>query len=141
MVETANKTAGRATTRTAEKPTTGKASAPLADKTVIEIGQLVKAGAAISYGEKVTVAGKEMLPVALAFYAFGGGAGGVEGSGHGAGHGGGGQSISVPLGAYIVDANGDLHFEPNIIALCTVAIPLALAGGAATAKIIKAFRR
>jgi hypothetical protein len=111
-----------------------------ADKILVEVGNLVRSGATVSYGGKTAVAGKEMLPVALALYHFGSGAGNAEGIGRAAGHGVGGQSLSIPLGAYIANAQGRLQFEPNIIALCTVAIPLTLAGGAATAKIIRAFR-
>ena len=103
------------------------------EKTVLEIGSLVRGGVAVSYGEKVAVDGHEMVPVALAIYGFGGGGAG------GAANGGGGGGYAIPVGAYVAQ-NGELHFEPNVVALCAVSIPIVVATGHMFSRIIRAFR-
>lgn len=105
------------------------------DRTVIELGSNIRVGANVSYGEKVTLAGAEVLPVAIGFYGFGGG-----GSLESRGSGGGGGSWSVPLGAYVGHGNS-VVFEPNIIILSALSIPIICATGFATARVIHALRR
>jgi uncharacterized spore protein YtfJ len=105
-------------------------------------------GAKLAYGEKVTVDGHELVPVALVGFGFGGGEGSSElpdgglgpaGMGVGEGSGGGGGGYAVPIGAY-VDGPDGLRFRPNRIALMVVAAPVISAVGFALAQIIRAFR-
>ncbi|MRG58921.1 hypothetical protein GE115_03410 [Agromyces sp. CFH 90414] len=103
-------------------------------------------GAKVAYGEKTTVDGKELVPVALVGFAFGGGEGagempdtGKAVTGTGEGSGGGGGGYSVPIGAYIGGPDG-LRFRPNTIALAVVAVPLVAALGTGLAMIIGASR-
>ena len=105
-------------------------------------------GAKLAYGEKTTVGGQELVPVALVGFGFGAGEGssempeggiGPSGMGVGEGRGGGGGGYSVPIGAYVTGRNG-LMFRPNLIALMVVAVPIVTAGGMALAQIIRATR-
>lgn len=87
-------------------------------------------GAKLAYGEKVTVDGHELLPVALVAFGFGGGegSGGIpedDGSSRrtGEGSGGGGGGYSLPIGAYVGGPNG-AKFRVNPIALLAIAVPL-----------------
>ena len=104
-------------------------------------------GVKLAVGEKVTVDGHELVPVALVAFGFGGG----EGSGEspeggktptvkGEGSGGGGGGYAVPVGAYVGGADGP-RFRLNPIATLVLAIPLVSAGGWAIAQIIRAVRR
>ena len=103
-------------------------------------------GAKVAYGEKTTVDGQELVPVALVAFGFGGGEGSGDmpasektPAGRGEGSGGGGGGYSVPIGAYIGGPDG-LRFRPNTIALAVVAVPLISALGAALAVIVGAAR-
>ncbi|GAA1824656.1 hypothetical protein [Agromyces salentinus] len=103
-------------------------------------------GAKVAYGEKTTVDGHELVPVAIVAFGFGGGEGSGDmpetdktPSGRGEGSGGGGGGYSVPIGAYIGGPDG-LRFRPNTVALAVVAVPLVSAVGAALAVIIGASR-
>ncbi len=101
-------------------------------------------GAKVAYGEKTTVDGQEIIPVALVAFGFGGGEGsgsmpegGSNPAGNGEGSGGGGGGYSVPLGAYIGGPDG-LQFRPNAIAMAVAAVPLVSAIGAGIAMIVAA---
>ncbi|WEO78783.1 hypothetical protein BJQ94_07065 [Cryobacterium sp. SO2] len=105
-------------------------------------------GAKLAYGERTTVDGHELVPVALVGFGFGGGEGSSElpdgglgptGMGGGEGSGGGGGGYAVPIGAYVGGPDG-LRFRPNRIALMVVAVPVVTAAGMALAQIIRAFR-
>lgn len=103
-------------------------------------------GVRVAYGEKSTVDGQELVPVALVGFGFGAGEGSGEASdseklpgGRGEGSGGGGGGYAVPIGAYIGGPDG-LRFRPNPIALIVVAAPLVSATGWALARILKALR-
>ena len=103
-------------------------------------------GAKVAYGEKTTVDGQEVVPVALVGFGFGGGEGSGElpesrtpVAGKGEGSGGGGGGFSVPIGAYINGPDG-LRFRPNSIALAVVAVPLVTAIGGAFALVVGAAR-
>lgn len=103
-------------------------------------------GAKVAYGEKTTVDGRELVPVALVAFGFAGGEGSGDmpesektPAGRGEGSGGGGGGYSVPIGAYIGGPDG-LKFRPNTIALAVVAVPLVTALGAALAVIVGAAR-
>jgi uncharacterized spore protein YtfJ len=89
-------------------------------------------GVKLSFGEKVDLDGVEVMPVALVTYGFG--AGGDD-TGNGGGAGGG----SIPVGVYLND-EGYVKFQPNLIALLAVSIPVICATGWALSKIIKALR-
>ena len=103
-------------------------------------------GVKLAYGEKTTLGGQELVPVALVGFGFGGGEGsnlspdtGPASAGTGEGRGGGGGGYAVPIGAYVSSPDG-LRFRPNRIALLVVAVPVITAGGMALAQIIRAFR-
>ena len=104
-------------------------------------------GAKLAHGDKVTVDGYELVPVALVAFGFGGG----EGSGEtaesektpaakGEGSGGGGGGYAIPVGAYVGGPAGP-RFKLNPIAFMVLAIPLVSAAGWAFSQIIRASRR
>ncbi len=111
-----------------------------------------------SYGDPVTIDGVEVIPVALSWFGFGAGTddstaatgGAVEAGGadegsdagvvSGAG-GGGGGGASVPVGVYATGPDGIVRFEPNLIALLAVAIPLTWVSGKALAGVIRALKK
>lgn len=95
-------------------------------------------GAKLAYGEPITIDGNTIVPVAFASYGFGGGDA-VSDDEHNTGSGGGGGGMSIPVGAYITQ-NGSTRFEPNPIALLTVAIPLVCVTGWSIRRIIKALK-
>ncbi|MEI5583044.1 MULTISPECIES: hypothetical protein [unclassified Agromyces] len=106
---------------------------------VLELADKVAGvGVRTSYADKVQVGGAEIVPVALGAYGFGGGSGKDDQQGEGSGGGGGGWS--VPLGAYI-SRGGDVRFEPNLLGLLIVAIPLVAATGKALKLVIRALKR
>ncbi|MWB97387.1 hypothetical protein [Agromyces seonyuensis] len=86
-------------------------------------------GVKTSYGEKIEIDGTTIVPVAIGWYGFGGGEGDVStgtgeaGEAPGSGMGGGGGGASIPIGAY-VSRDGTVGFEPNVVALAAVSIPL-----------------
>lgn len=101
-------------------------------------------GAKMAYGERTTLGGQELVPVALVVFGFGGGEGsgempenGTTPAGRGEGSGGGGGGYVVPIGAY-VGGPGGLRFRPNPIAIMMVAVPLVSAAGWAVARIVSA---
>ena len=101
----------------------------------LELGkQSATAGVTAAYGEQQEVDGVHMVPVAVVCSGFGGGS---DDSGNG---GGGGGGWSVPLGAYIRRGD-DLRFEPNIIPLLAVAIPVVWLAGRALSRVIRALER
>ncbi|KQY44363.1 hypothetical protein [Cellulomonas sp. Root137] len=109
-------------------------------------GSVSSWGTKVAYGEKVTVDGHELVPVALVGFGFGAGEGsgempdaGTVPAGRGEGNGGGGGGYAVPIGAYVGGPDG-LRFRPNVIAVIVVAAPLVSASGMALAQIIRAFR-
>lgn len=98
-------------------------------------------GAKMAYGERTTVGGQELVPVALVVFGFGGGEGsgempegGATPPGRGEGSGGGGGGYVVPIGAYVGGPDG-LTFRPNPIAMLMVVVPLVSAAGWAVARI------
>lgn len=106
---------------------------------VLELADKVAGvGVRTSYADKVEMGGAQLVPVALGAYGFGGGSGKDAEQGEGSGGGGGGWS--VPLGAY-VSRGGDVRFEPNVLGLLIVAIPLVAVTGKALKLIIRALKR
>jgi len=92
------------------------------------------AGVKSAYGEPIQIDGVTLVPVAIVQYGFGGGDAGDQGSG------GGGGGGALPIGAYIKSA-GTVRFEPNVIALLTVAIPFICVTGHALNRIIRALKK
>lgn len=90
-------------------------------------------GVALAYGDKIEIDGEELVPVAIVTYGFGGG-GDQDDNG-----GGGGGGSAIPVGAY-VRRGETLTFQPNLIVLVTVAIPLIATAGWALSKIARALR-
>lgn len=101
----------------------------------VELGKLsTTAGVNAVYGEKRDVDGITIVPVAASWSGFGAG----EESGKGSG--GGGGSVSVPLGVYVRRPEG-LRFEPNLIALLAVSVPVIWVAGRAVRKLVRALKR
>src|SRR4051812_42143515 len=94
---------------------------------------LTTVGAKAAYGDPIEVDGKRIVPVAFLWYGFG--AGNDEGEDGAAGGGGGGATI--PVGAYVTTGN-TVRFQLNIVALLAVSVPVAIFGGRALARVIKA---
>ena len=101
-------------------------------------------GARVAYGEKTSIDGKEIIPVAIATFGFGAGEGSGEGSGdlpaeatspfngNGEGSGGGGGGLALPIGAYVT-RDGQLQFEANPVAVVLAATPIVVGVAAAVA--------
>ncbi|UDF13939.1 hypothetical protein LH407_03535 [Antiquaquibacter oligotrophicus] len=89
----------------------------------------------LAYGEKQTVDGAEIIPVAFVTYGFGGGEDLEQ-----LGSGGGGGGVAIPLGAYVRGPSG-LRFQPNQIAVLAAAIPLVSTIAWGISLIVKAARR
>lgn len=101
----------------------------------VELGKLTSsAGINAVYGEKQEVDGVTVLPVAIAWSGFG------AGEETGKGTGGGGGSVAIPVGVYVRRPEG-LRFEPNLIALLAVSVPVICVAGRALRKIIRALKR
>ncbi|MDF1478112.1 hypothetical protein PYV02_03345 [Leifsonia sp. H3M29-4] len=101
-------------------------------------------GAKLAYGDKSSVNGQDVIPVAFVIFGFGGGEGSGEmpegqngPAGKGEGSGGGGGGYALPIGAYVGTSEG-LRFQPNPVALAVVAVPLVSAIGWALSRIIRA---
>ncbi len=98
-------------------------------------------GVKIAYGEKVTIGGTEMIPVAFVSYGFGGGTMmgtvNVEKDSDMTGDGAGGGGVAIPVGAYIATKDG-LRFHANPITMAWVSIPVLGVLGWAISKIVKA---
>lgn len=97
---------------------------------------LTSLGVKAAYGDPIDVDGKRIVPVAIVWYGFGGGS--EEGDDAAAGGGGGGATI--PVGAY-VGSGSTVRFQPNIVALMAVSIPLTFVAGRALARIIRALKK
>ena len=92
-------------------------------------------GVSTAYGPPVQIGGEEIIPVALAFFGFGGGSEGTE---QGA-SGGGGGGLVVPLGVYS-NVAGKMAFRPNTVALLVCLVPVVSAAGIAVRRAIRAAR-
>lgn len=101
----------------------------------LELGKIsAQLGVNASYGEQQDVDGEKIIPVAATWSGFGGGS---DETGNG---GGGGGGFTAPVGAY-VRRDGQLRFEPNLIALLAVGIPFVWVAGGALRKIIRALKK
>jgi hypothetical protein len=96
-------------------------------------------GARLAYGEKTTLDGHDILPVAIVVFGFGGGEGSGDdpgGAGRGEGSGGGGGGYAIPIGAYIGGPGGPT-FRPNPVAVIIAAAPLVSAAGLALGRLLR----
>jgi uncharacterized spore protein YtfJ len=92
------------------------------------------------YGDPIELGDATIVPVALAYYGFGAGDEGGDKPADDRAGGGGGGGASVPIGAYIRDADG-VRFQPNIISLLAVAIPFVWVAGRSWARVIRALKK
>ena len=101
----------------------------------LELGkQSAQLGVKSAYGEQQDIDGVRLVPVAMAWSGFGGG---TDDAGR---NGGGGGSYAIPLGAYIRRGD-DLRFEPNLVSMMAVAIPLVWVSGRALSRVIKFLKK
>ncbi|BDZ46452.1 spore germination protein GerW family protein [Naasia aerilata] len=104
---------------------------------VVRLGEMFTAfGAKAAYGDPIEVDGKRIVPVALLWYGFGAG----SDEGEDAAGGGGGGGATIPVGAYVTVGN-TVRFQPNVVALCAVAIPLTMVAGRALSRVVKALKK
>jgi uncharacterized spore protein YtfJ len=104
---------------------------------VVRLAEMLTSfGAKAAYGDPIEVDGKRIVPVALLWYGFGGG----SDEGEDAAAGGGGGGATIPVGAYVTTGN-TVRFEPNLVALLAVSIPLTFVAGRALARVIKALKK
>lgn len=106
-------------------------------------------GVGAAYGAPVEIDGSTIVPVALVWSGFGGGNGNASspgatenkiGAGDAGGEGFGGGGLSVPIGAYAT-SEGRAQFEPNLIALLAVSIPVVISTGWALARFVRALKK
>jgi len=93
-------------------------------------------GVSTNYGEPVDVGDQTLIPVSVNWFGFGGG--GDEGDSAG---GGGGGGLSAPVGAYVRRPGKDLEFEPNLVSLIVVSIPLVWVTGRVLRKLVRALKK
>ena len=107
----------------------------------VQLADSVKSfGVKAVYGDSVQLDGSTIVPVALAYYGFGGGSDTQDDNGNVAG-GGGGGGATIPIGAYVSRAGEAARFEPNIIALIVVSIPATWVAGKALSRVIRALKK
>lgn len=92
-------------------------------------------GITTNYGDPVDVQGTTLIPVSLAWFGFGGGSDSDENGG------GGGGGVAIPVGAYVKREGQELAFEPNLIALVAVSIPMVWTAGTVFRKLIRALKK
>ncbi|WP_066042742.1 hypothetical protein [Herbiconiux solani] len=106
-------------------------------------------GVGAAYGAPVEIDGASLVPVALVWSGFGGGNGNASspgtsgqkiGAGDAGGEGFGGGGVSIPIGAYVTEG-GKATFEPNLIALLAVSIPVIMTTGWALARFVRALKK
>jgi|SRR6476661_5617969 len=95
-------------------------------------------GVSRAYGQPIRLDGREIVPVALVSFGFGGGTEG--GDPEEAGTGGGGGGLVFPLGVYSHDDGGRLTFRPNPLALTACLMPLVCAASLALRGALRARR-
>ncbi len=106
-------------------------------------------GVGASYGAPVQIDGVTIIPVALVWSGFGGGNGNASSpgateqkfaAGDAGGEGFGGGGVSIPVGAY-VKTDGAATFQPNIIALLSVSVPVIVTTGWALSRFVRALKK
>lgn len=101
------------------------------------IAQSIDVGVTTAFGEKTTLDGVEVVPVALSWKGFGGGS---DGGDEEAAGGGGGGGATIPVGIYVGDPTGP-RFVPNTIAVLAVSIPLVWVIGKSLKTVIRALKK
>jgi hypothetical protein len=102
---------------------------------VTQIAEQVRPlGVSTNYGEPVEVGDQTLIPVSVSWFGFGGGGDDENG-------GGGGGGVSAPVGAYVRRPGKDLEFEPNLISLMVVSIPLVWVTGRVLRKLVRALKK
>ncbi|WP_144764313.1 hypothetical protein [Curtobacterium sp. 9128] len=91
-------------------------------------------GVSTNYGDPVEVGDQTLIPVSLGWFGFGG-------AGDDASGGGGAGGVAVPIGAYVRRPGKDLEFEPNLIALMAVSIPLVWTTGTVLRKLVRVLKK
>lgn len=90
-------------------------------------------GVARAFGATVSVAGEELIPVALVSFGFGGGGNAVPGrtdaDSRESAAGGGGGGFVLPLGVYCRNSSGHVAFRPNTVVVLAGLVPLVWAAG------------
>ncbi len=109
-------------------------------------------GVGAAYGNPVEIDGATIVPVALVWSGFGGGNGTASspgasvassdklGAGDANGEGFGGGGVAIPIGAYVTTA-GEAKFQPNLISLLAVSIPVIITAGWSLARVIRALKK
>lgn len=92
-------------------------------------------GVTSNYGDPVEVGDSTLIPVSVGWYGFGAGGDDDEKGG------GGGGAVSLPVGAYVRRPGQDLAFEPNLISLLTVSIPVIWVTGKVLTKLVRALKK
>jgi uncharacterized spore protein YtfJ len=103
---------------------------------VTQIAEKVRpVGVSTNYGEPVEVGDQTLIPVSVSWFGFGGGGDDDDNGG------GGGGGLSAPVGAYVRRPGKDLVFEPNLISLIVVSIPLVWVTGRVLRKLVRALKK
>ncbi|MGO4227690.1 hypothetical protein AB4Y72_02345 [Arthrobacter sp. YAF34] len=97
-------------------------------------------GVSRAYGPTLTVAGEEVVPVAVVSFGFGGGSAPEDGQPGSGGSGGGGGGFVLPLGVYAKGPSGRMMFRPNTVVLLAALVPLVCAVGVSVRGIIRTVR-
>jgi uncharacterized spore protein YtfJ len=97
-------------------------------------------GVSRAYGATVTVAGEEVIPVAVVSFGFGGGSAPEDGQPGSGGSGGGGGGFVLPLGVYAKGPSGRTMFRPNTVVVLAALAPLVCAVGVSVRGIIRTVR-
>lgn len=101
-------------------------------------------GTRAAYGDPVQLGDTTLIPVAYTVFGFGAGEGSGEATSKnaakGEGDGGGAGGLSIPIGAY-VHCDDEVYFEPNLIALLAVSVPVIFVLGRALSRIIRALKK
>ena len=104
----------------------------------VQLAETVRSfGVASVYGDPVELDGVTIIPVALVKYGF---VGGEDGKTDNTAGGGGGGGLTIPIGAYLKTESG-VKFQPNIVSLLAVAIPVLWVGGRALSRVIRALKK
>ncbi|GAA2144849.1 MULTISPECIES: hypothetical protein [Arthrobacter] len=97
-------------------------------------------GVSRAYGPAATVAGEELIPVALVSFGFGGGSAPEDGQPGSGGSGGGGGGFVLPLGVYAKGPSGRVMFRPNTVVALVALAPLVCAVGVTIRGILRTVR-
>jgi hypothetical protein len=97
-------------------------------------------GVSRAFGPTTTIAGEEIVPVAMVSFGFGGGSSPEDGQPGVGGSGGGGGGFVLPLGVYAKGPAGNLGFRPNTVVVLAALTPLVCAVGLSIRGILRTVR-